>query len=87
MDFLIKIVGIFSVFGIGWLLIEKLLKPKSEILALISLIFIFIELWLFFGFPTETGKTLVVESLKWGLFALTLYLLSKAVDRRSKDNQ
>ena len=67
MDFLIKIVGIFSVFGIGWLLIEKSLKPKSEILALISLIFVFIELWLFFGLPIETGNTLVIESIKWGL--------------------
>ena len=87
MDFLIKIVGIFSVFGIGWLLIEKSLKPKSEILALISLIFVYIELWLFFGLPIETGNTLVIESIKWGLFALTLYLLSKAIERRSKDNE
>ena len=86
MDFLIKVVGISSVFGIGWLVLEKLLKPRSEILALISLVLVFVLLWLFFGLSIKTGSTLIVESIRWGLFALTLYLLSKAIERRNKDD-
>ena len=77
MGFIIDLIIALSVFGIGSILLDRVLKPNRKWMwvacATLSAIFVYIT---FFLLPFN--KDIEIHSANWGLFGLAMYTFQTA---------
>jgi len=77
-DFTLKLCGALSIYGIGWFVLTKIIKPNRYTWVLLLIIFSSAFIYTTFFVNNDLSRTVVLMSVKWGVFGLSILSFKSA---------
>ncbi len=71
-DFTLKLGGALLIYGIGWLILNKAIKPRQSTWKVLLILFASIFIYMHFFVDKSSTYNMVLTITTWGIFGLAL---------------